>query len=327
MDPTLTDTCLRPAYRHLFHRMRDPDEFAVAVSGASLRADFLGRQQRETIVEQFQTPDWAIDFQQAHVRARILGFPPPGWASMAVIRGEGESAWYGAEVRRGYLVCTPPGEPIDGWIQPGFVCSSIGVAPQVWDRCRIRSGADRDRLAPRAIAVSGKGFDSIEARLLDLRTRLASAKSAAEAELAAREARDFAEEMLTMAWELASPAPARPVSARNRARLARRAEDWLHAHHGVAGSVGELAIAMGASRREIEYSFRENFGLSPRQLLEKIRLNAIRRELRETGASSRGQVTRIAMDHGITHLGRFPALYRQLFGELPSETATEAARR
>lgn len=307
--------------------MRDPDEFAVAVSGASLRADFLGRQQRETLVEQFQTPEWAIDFQQADVRARILGCPPPGWAAVAVVRGEGESCWYGTRIRRGYLVCTPPGEPIDGWISPGFVCSSIGVAPQVWDRCRRRSGATRDHVAPGALAVSGESFTSIESRLLDLRMRLGSARTPAEAEAAAGEAREFAEEVLTTVWERSSPAPTRPVSARNRTRLARRAEDWLHGHHAVAGGVGELAIAMGTSRREIEYAFRETFGLSPRQLLERIRLNAIRRELRRAGPADRGRVTRIAIDHGITHLGRFPALYRQLFGELPSETGEKAARR
>ncbi|MBU6180330.1 MAG: hypothetical protein KGR69_11730 [Verrucomicrobia bacterium] len=39
-----------------------------------------------------------------------------------------------------------------------------------------------------------------------------------------------------------------------------------------------------------------------------------------TGSGGPGQVTRIAFDHGIAHLGRFPALYRSLFGELPRET-------
>lgn len=300
--------------------MRDPDEFAVAVSGASLRADFLGRQQRETLVEQFQTPEWAIDFQQADVRARILGCPPPGWASVALIRGPGDSCWYGSRATRGRLVCTPPGEPIDGWIGPGFLCSSISVPPQVWEACRLASGVGRFRSGAAVREPGAEPFAALERRLLELRSLLRQAATPEAGSLAAREAGEFVHGLMVLVWEWGSTEPPLRESARNRTRLARRAEDWLHAHHGTAVGVAELALAMGTSRRELEYAFRENFALGPRQLLEKIRLNAIRRELRQAGPEARGQVTRIAMDHGITHLGRFPGLYKGLFGELPSGT-------
>lgn len=300
--------------------MHDPDEFAVAVSGASLRADFLGRQKSATVVEQFQTPDWTIDFQQADVRARILGYPPPGWASVALIRGAGESAWYGSRATRGLLVCTPPGEPIDGWIGPGFVCSSFGVPPQVWEECRQASGVARAVTGAAVRELSPSAFAAIETRLLGLRRLMREASPGEPSHLTAREAGAFVRELMCLIWELGDGDRPPRESARNRTRLARRAEEWLHAHHGTAVGVAELALAMGTSRREVEYAFRENFALGPRQLLEKIRLNAIRRELRRADPQERGQVTRIAMDHGITHLGRFPGLYKGLFGELPSET-------
>jgi AraC family ethanolamine operon transcriptional activator len=50
-----------------------------------------------------------------------------------------------------------------------------------------------------------------------------------------------------------------------------------------------------------------------------LRLNAVRRALRRTDGS-RESIMRIAHDHGATHLGRFAANYRRLFGEKPSET-------
>lgn len=299
--------------------MSDPDAFAVAVSGASLKADFLGQQKTPTIVEQFQTRQWTLDFQQAEVRARILGYPPLDWASVALIRGEGESSWYGNSVSRGFLVCTPPGEAIDGWIGPGFKCSSIGVPVSVWDQCRRAAGHEGAELEAVVVLLPPDRFAAMERCLLNLRQSLRHTGDRKPA-FVALEVADVVSCFVTQVWELATRAPVPRESTRNRARLARRAEDWLRSHHDVAVGVSGLPLAMGTSRRELEYAFRETFAMSPRDFLEKIRLNAIRRELvRASGEMSR-QVTTVALDHGISHLGRFPSLYRRLFGELPSET-------
>lgn len=310
--------------------MSDPDEFAVAVSGASLKADFLGRQTSPTIVEQFQTRQWALDFQQAEVRARILGYSPLDWVSLALIRGGGESSWYGSPASRGFLVCTPPGEAIDGWIGPGFECSSVGVPALVWEQCRRAAGHESGSLDAAVLPLPPARFTAIERCLLRLRRSLRES-GARHPAVVPLEVTEFLHCFLTQVWEVAIHAPVPRDSVRNRARLARRAEDWLRAHHDVAVGVSELPLAMGTSRRELEYAFRETFAMSPRAFLEKIRLNAIRRELasaadRAAGATeARGLVTRIAVDHGISHLGRFPSLYRELFGELPSDTIVRHA--
>lgn len=310
--------------------MCDPDEFSVAVSGASLKADFLGRQKSPTIVEQFQTRQWTLDFQQAEVRARIFGYPPLDWASVALMRGGGESSWYGSPASRGFLVCTPPGEAIDGWIGPGFQCSSVGVPASVWEQCRLAAGHERGSLDAAVLPLPPARFTAIEQCLLRLRHSLRESRARNPATVSL-EVSEFLHGLLTQVWELAIDAPAPRESARNRARLARRAEDWLRAHHDVAVGVSGLPLAMGTSRRELEYAFRETFAMSPRAYLEKIRLNAIRRELvsaaDRTGGTTeaRGMVTRIALDHGISHLGRFPSLYRGLFGELPSDTLVRHA--
>lgn len=320
MNAFQTGTPPEPFVRHLLHRLRDPDEFSIAVSGASLRADFLGRQRCATVVEQFQTPDWTIDFHEAEVRARIVGFPPAGWASVALIRGEGESAWYGRTVRRGFLVCTPPSEAIDGWIGPGFRCSSIGVPPWIWQQTRMAAGLGEVRIGPVVAELPASRFATLERGLMRLRGAMSSAQ-------AGTEAGEFVKHFMTLVWEIASRSEGPRESVRNRARLARRAEEWLRDHHGEGIGMTELCLAMGVSRREIEYAFRENFASSPREFLERIRLNAIRRDLNRSGSGGPGQVTRIALDHGIAHLGRFPALYRSLFGELPRQTLARSVAR
>jgi transcriptional regulator GlxA family with amidase domain len=50
-------------------------------------------------------------------------------------------------------------------------------------------------------------------------------------------------------------------------------------------------------------------------------LNAIHRVLRG-GKSSGRSLLEIALEHGVTHPGRFAAQYRELFGHRPSETRT-----
>lgn len=132
-----------PAFRHLVHRLSDPEQFGIAVSGAKLTADFLAPQKVPTRVEQFQSSGWALDFHEAHVKARVFGPLPPGWASLGLMRSPAASSWYGYAARPGMLVCNPPGEPIDGCITPGFACMAVNVPVAVWERCRALAGIGR----------------------------------------------------------------------------------------------------------------------------------------------------------------------------------------
>lgn len=94
-------------------------------------------------MEQFQTPGWALDFHEEHVKARVIGPLPPGWASFGLMRSPVESSWYGCPARRGVLACTPPGEIIDGHISPGFQCLAVNFPPAVWERGRLLAGVER----------------------------------------------------------------------------------------------------------------------------------------------------------------------------------------
>jgi transcriptional regulator GlxA family with amidase domain len=132
-------------------------------------------------------------------------------------------------------------------------------------------------------------------------------------------AADFVADMATLAWELSEPDISYRSSLRNRTRLARAAEAWMRAHLAEPVQVTDVCLALRVSRREIEYAFRSVFDQSPRDFLQTLRLNAIRRSLLR-GEGGRAAVTRAALDHGITHLSRFSAQYRALFGESPSVT-------
>jgi len=81
----------------------------------------------------------------------------------------------------------------------------------------------------------------------------------------------------------------------------------------------ELAVAVGASQRTLEHSFRALLGVTPAVYLRRHRLNGARHDLARADAGWT-TVTRIALNWGFSHPGRFSASYLALFGELPSQT-------
>jgi AraC family ethanolamine operon transcriptional activator len=108
-----------------------------------------------------------------------------------------------------------------------------------------------------------------------------------------------------------------------RANLVRRFEQLADAQGGKRRSIGELARALGVARRTLELAFRDYIGLSPARYLVVSRLNAVHRELLNACEDNQ-RVVDLAARHGISHLGRFASDYRQMFGELPSQTLGRA---
>ena len=82
--------------------------------------------------------------------------------------------------------------------------------------------------------------------------------------------------------------------------------------------VDELAALAGVSIRSLQLGFKEHFGMSPMQYLRQIRLDKARADLLDTSGKT-PSVTEVALRWGF-HQGRFSALYRQRFGETPSQT-------
>ena len=104
-----------------------------------------------------------------------------------------------------------------------------------------------------------------------------------------------------------------------RARVVRRAEEFLQAHLGDPLSLLDLCREVAVSERTLHYAFREVRGLSPMAYFKASRLNAVRRELKAAPAGT-ASVHAIARRWGFWHTGEFAADYRRQFGELPSET-------
>jgi len=98
----------------------------------------------------------------------------------------------------------------------------------------------------------------------------------------------------------------------------KRAEDFLHAHPDREISVTELAAIVGVSLRSLQEGFKRFRNITLTQAIRDARI-AHWRKLLQSPPSEAG-VGALAIEAGLTHLGRAAALYAQRYGEAPSET-------
>lgn len=82
-------------------------------------------------------------------------------------------------------------------------------------------------------------------------------------------------------------------------------------------TVMEIGANVRVSARTLEYAFDHVVAVSPSRYLQCLRLCCARRDLKNGVEMS---VTAVAMKWGFWHLGRFSIAYREMFGELPSQS-------
>lgn len=80
-------------------------------------------------------------------------------------------------------------------------------------------------------------------------------------------------------------------------------------------NVAELCQLLEISRRSLQQHFTSALDISPNAYLRALRLNQVRRALRDAPS-----VTEAATHWGFWHFGHFSHEYKKMFGELPSET-------
>lgn len=108
-------------------------------------------------------------------------------------------------------------------------------------------------------------------------------------------------------------------------RTVRRAEAYIGEHACEPLTLSDIADAAGVPVRTLLHSFRRFRDVSPMQLVREARIERARDRLMRAGDADR--VADIALSCGFVNLGRFASVYRQKFGEAPSDTLRNAQQR
>lgn len=130
--------------------------------------------------------------------------------------------------------------------------------------------------------------------------------------------RGIRDAVMLQVLELVAPDQAPPLNPTARKRMVDRARDYALAHLDEPLSILDVCNHIGTSRRKLQYCFQETLGINPVAFLRTLRLNAARRELRESNRVELVQT--VAARWGFWHLSRFSSDYQTLFGETPSQT-------
>ena len=125
---------------------------------------------------------------------------------------------------------------------------------------------------------------------------------------------------LTEVLSSATQAPLPSRSFNGRCQVVKEATSYALAHTAEPVTVADLCLKLNISRRMLNYCFMDVLATNPVQYLRSLRLNGVRRDLRQPD-NTPGSISDLAYKWGFWHLPRFASEYRALFGELPSETA------
>ncbi|NMM38199.1 MAG: helix-turn-helix domain-containing protein [Glaciimonas sp.] len=108
--------------------------------------------------------------------------------------------------------------------------------------------------------------------------------------------------------------------AASRKNVVDKAKAYVLEHHDDPVTIPDLCLALNISRRTLQYSFESVLDINPVAYLKAIRLNRVRRAIKDNAGAAHTTLADIAARWGFWHSSKFSANYKAMFGELPSET-------
>lgn len=250
--------------------------------------------------------------------------PPQAFTFALVLAKEGPTSFQGTELRENCIVVLQPRGEFEFSAVGKCKVLVVGVEQDLlqshvlacWGSHRLMTDG-RDRLVVKN-SFQQRSFNTIwEMMLAEIgrrRDRLANPNFSYSFE------HNVLEQLLTNSHLVPSHG-----SGPHCYQAARKAKEYLFDHITDPVSIRELCEAVNASERSLLSGFRQVFGISPKLYLKSLRLNRVRQDLRK--ATEETRITDIAFRWGLTHLSRFAADYRQMFGEYPHETLRSSSIR
>jgi AraC-like DNA-binding protein len=116
------------------------------------------------------------------------------------------------------------------------------------------------------------------------------------------------------------PAHSRDDHDAHSAGTIHRAVSFIDSNADLDIGIGDIATAVGVSRRAVQLAFRRHLDSTPTAYLRQVRLDAAHRELVAATPGSGLTVTEVAYHWGFSSPSRFAERYRATFGHSPSET-------
>ena len=96
--------------------------------------------------------------------------------------------------------------------------------------------------------------------------------------------------------------------------------DYVHSEAPEEITAVEMCTLANCSQSWLEHSFKKRFGVTPKKYLKYLRLSRLRDNLLNPNEIDGRTVIELASVYGFWHMGQLAADYRNVYGELPSDT-------
>jgi len=250
------------------------------------------------------------------------GSSPPGMRTFGVpVLGSEHYQWRNRRVTPELLLLFPREGEFQSISGSGFDSYPISVTPDYLDKVAGDLGIAEQRLSPEGEVMRPRTRDlaALRAhirRVLDLASQGTPLDEPGVPGVIEEEMTEL------LVRTLAGAESIRPPRMRLRDQAIRKAEEVIHAVGTEPLRVRDLCSASEASWRTLDYAFQEKYGIAVKRYMTIRRLNGVHRDLLR--GDDRTTVSGVAARWNFWHMGELAARYRQLFGELPSETLKRA---
>ena len=300
----------------------DIDQHEQAVRPWDMRFEQLSNGRFHSRIDYVRTPGMVIYEEQGTQRFEAGGATPEGFILLGTNVASQRSLidWCGETVDHRRFACSAPGTEVDLAMPNRNHAVVLLVQPEILTRSLSQETVDL-LCGNRHLDFSAKNGRRLIATITALVQKYSRNPEPLNdpREAGAVEAR-LIDTLGGCISDCDPNGKLEPMSFR-RASVRRSIEYVKHCMEPI--TTQELVVAMGVSRRTLEYGFREFCGMSPAEYLRRHRLNCAHHDLAAADHHS-ATVTKIAMNWGFFHPGRFSSAHYKLFGELPSATLRKA---
>jgi len=295
------------------------DAYAAQIQQATVRAMFLGPQQKNWSLAYLTMTDLSVQWGREGGANIIEGTSEPGGITFFMPRRNGHRiTGDGHRMDSESLMVLIPGDEFcisaSDWNQ----WSSMWVSHQVLQSMCGLSDAIL-RWKTRVLQQSSESVAVLRSTLEKLGQAVDEEPSAFESVRAIHTTERKLAEGIRQALDVPAAAIIAGRRALPRKQIMRQVMDFIDQHEGEYLSVADLASAAGSSERTLRTVFQEYFSVGPVRYLNVRTLHLARQALRASDFSTTS-VGEVLTRHGVWEFGRFARDYRNLFGELPSQT-------
>jgi len=241
--------------------------------------------------------------------------PPAGAVGFLFPRSEsGHFRANGVDIGNDKLLVVANGSGVD-IVGPALVGSEAIAIPQT------RFTEMTQILCPTTAIPEGTAiFDGDTAQLHALRKAVADLVAAPESEVEGEDVPNVIALAIVWMGDFHSQGtPEHLTVSKAQSRVAKWAQEYIEEHYSDAVHIEDLCRVTGVGVRTLQRCFREDLDITVSNYLKAVRLDSARRELLAAHHSNTS-VTRIAMQNGCPHLGRFSVEFRERFGQSPRQT-------